>query len=148
MTQTVPSTQVTNFGASRCARRTTSKLSNILLILAIIYAALSLTGPMASAQTAHSAAVSWSAPSDAISSSTYNVYRAPGACPASGLGTLTFVKLNATPITGLSYTDTTITVGSWCFYGTQVQNGVESAPSNTAGGNVSPNAPTITVVLK
>lgn len=97
---------------------------------------------------AHQAVLSWSAPSDATTGSTYNVYRAVGVCPTSGLGSLTFVKLNSTGITGLSFTDTSVSVGnSYCYYGTQVQGSAESVPSNTAGGTLRPNAVTIQLVL-
>jgi hypothetical protein len=138
----------TNCVAYGCVPPTTSRLWSIARILAMTCAAAFLMTQPVSAQTAHSATLSWAAPSDAVASSTYNIYRAAGACPLSGLGTLTFSKLNTAPITALTYTDTTVGVGSWCYYGTQVQNGVESVPSNTAGGNVVPNGITIQLILK
>jgi hypothetical protein len=96
----------------------------------------------------HSAVITWPAPSDAVAASTYKVYRASGACPASAPGTLTWTNLTATPISALTYTDSTITVGAWCYYVTQVQAGIESVPSNPAGGTARPNAiSVITVVI-
>ena len=96
----------------------------------------------------HSATLSWAAPSDATASSTYNVYRATGVCPATGLGTLVFSKINSTAITTLSYVDSSVAIGtSYCYYGTQVQGTVEAAPGNTAGGHVVPNGVTIQLVL-
>lgn len=97
---------------------------------------------------AHNALLSWSPAADATPASTYNVYRANGVCPASGLGSLTFEKLNNLGISGTSYDDTTVAVGqAYCFYATQVQGSSESAPSNTAGGTVVPNGITIQLVL-
>lgn len=100
----------------------------------------------ASAQ-AHSVVLTWAAPSDAVASSTYNTYRAAGSCPSSGIGTLTWVKLNTSGITALTYTDASVAVGQYCYYATQVQNGVESNPSNTASALVRPNTVTITITL-
>jgi len=103
---------------------------------------------VASAQAGpHSAVITWTTPADAVSGSAYNVYRASGACPASGLGSLTFGAVNASPVSALTYTDSTVTVGTYCFYVTQVQNGTESLPSILAGGQVRPNVVTITVTL-
>jgi len=96
----------------------------------------------------HQAQLNWTTPSDATSSSAYNVYRANAVCPASGTGTLTWTKITATPVAALTYTDTTITVGSWCYYVTQVQGTHESPPSNTAGGDALPNSPSITVIIQ
>lgn len=95
---------------------------------------------------AHSAVLTWTAPSDATSSSTYNVYRATGTCPASGIAGLTFSKIANTA--ALTYTDNTVVVGTtYCFYATQLVGTVESVPSNTAGGTVLPNTVTIQIVL-
>lgn len=87
----------------------------------------------------HTATLTWGAPSDAIPTSAYNIYRATGTCPASGLGSLVFSKIDSAPITSLTYTDSTVTVGnSYCYYATQVQNGTESVPGVTSGGTVRP----------
>ena len=96
----------------------------------------------------HSAVLSWAAPSDATSTSTYNIYSTPNACPSSGLGTLTWTKI-ASGLAALTYTDTTVTVGnSYCYYATQVQGGIESAPGATAGGSLRPGSVTsIQIVL-
>jgi len=97
---------------------------------------------------AHQVVLTWALPDDATAVSTYNVYRAAGLCPATGLGTATYTKLNAVPITGLTYTDTTVKVGGqYCYYGTQVQNGIESVPSNTGGGTVTPHTIIIQLVV-
>ena len=95
----------------------------------------------------HQAQLSWTAPSDATGSSTYNIYRATASCPASGISGPTWTKIG-TGITTTTYTDSTVAVGTtYCYYGTQVLNGAESVPSNTAGGSVGPNSITIQLVL-
>jgi hypothetical protein len=108
--------------------------------------ALLLSSAFAFAIT-HQAQLTWTAPSDANANSAYNVYRANATCPSSGIGTLTWTKLTATPQTALTYTDLTVTPGSWCYYVTQTQGTAESGPSNTAGGNVLPSSPSITIVI-
>lgn len=97
--------------------------------------------------TGHSAVFTWTAPADAVATSTYDLFRANAVCPTSGLGTLTFTKVNATAIVGLTYTDGTIGVGNWCYYMQQNQNGATSQPSNTSGGQARPNTVTIQLVL-
>ena len=87
---------------------------------------------------AHSTTLNWSAPSDATSSTTYSIYRMSGACPAAPGTAFTLLTSG---VTGTTYTDNTITVGTWCYYVEQVQNGTNSAPSNMAGGTAAPNAP-------
>jgi|SRR6266481_630027 len=98
---------------------------------------------------AHNAVLTWSAPDDVVSTSAYNVYRANGLCNVDGsLVGLTFSRLNSTAISALTYTDSTVQVAhSYCYYGTQVQNAIESLPSNTAGGTVLPHTVTIQLVL-
>lgn len=92
---------------------------------------------LAFAQAAnHSVALSWIASTDAISSSTYNVYRATGLCS----GTPTFSKI-ATAIAGLTYTDGSVTVGNYCYTVTQTQNGAESAQATPLSVSVLPLAP-------
>lgn len=78
----------------------------------------------------------------------YNIYRAAGACPVTGLGPLTFSKLTLTPISVLTYTDTTITVGTWCYYVTAVENSVESNPSVAAGGTAKPGVVSFSIVIQ
>ena len=138
-------------GANGCARTTTSKLWSTARILTAILLAFSfctVSIAPALAQTAsHQAVLSWPAPSDATTSSSYNVYRANATCPTSGLGTLTWTKLTTTPIAALTYTDNSIGVGNWCYYVTQLQQGAESVPSNTAGGQARPNTVTIQIVV-
>lgn len=104
---------------------------------------------MAAAQvvTGHNAVLTWSAPADAVAGTTYDMFRVNAVCPTSGLGGLTFTKVNTTPITALTFTDASITVGNWCYYAQQNQNGATSAPSNTTGGQARPNTVTIQIVI-
>lgn len=99
------------------------------------------------AQATHQAVLTWAAPSDAVAGSTYNVHRASGFCPATGLGSLVFTTVNAAPITALTYTDTGLAIGVYCYFVDQTQNGATSLPSNTAGGGVRPNTVTIQIVI-
>jgi hypothetical protein len=99
------------------------------------------------AQTTHTATMSWKAPTDAIATSTYNVYYVAASCPTSGLGTLNWVKINPVPIVGLTYTQSGLAAGNYCWYVTQVQNGVESPPSTTAGGMAKPGTVTFSVTI-
>lgn len=104
----------------------------------------------ANGQVVHKAVISWPAPADANAAgpSTYNVYRANGYCPSfPGLGSLVFTKVNAVPITALTYTDSGLVAGVYCWYATQLQTGAESAPSNTGVGGVRPNTVTIQGVI-
>src|SRR5882757_2876500 len=97
---------------------------------------------------AHSVVLVWGAPDDVTAVSTYNIYRTQAACPASGLDALAFTKINTTPITALTFMDSSVQVGkAYCYYGTQVQNASESIPSNTAGGIVTPHTITIQLVV-
>ena len=66
------------------------------------------TGVTASPASSSSNSVSWSSSGAGV---TYNVYRSTESCPA-GI----FEKLNATPVNGTTYTDTTATSGTTYFY--------------------------------
>ena len=84
----------------------------------------------------HSALLGWTPSSDAVANPTliYNVYRSTGGCT----GSFTRVGTAATP----SYTDISITIGTYCYYVTSTLNGAESVPSNTVSAVVLPAAPT------
>jgi hypothetical protein len=99
------------------------------------------------AQAARKAVVTWNASSDAAANPTlaYNVYKLAGACPASG--TAGFAKVNTSPVSALTFTDSGIGVGPVCYYVTATLNGAESIPSNTAGGTVGPSTVVITVTV-
>ncbi|HEY2823073.1 MAG TPA: hypothetical protein VGJ06_18655 [Candidatus Acidoferrum sp.] len=115
-------------------------MKQISVAIALCLAPLFFAPP---ARAQHSASLSWTASSDAAANSAlgYNVYRLAGACPASG--TAGFTKLNSTPVTTTTYSDTTIGPGSFCYYVTATLNGAESVPSNTAPAVILPGAPTL-----
>jgi hypothetical protein len=108
--------------------------------LALCFATLFLAAP---ARAQHSASLAWTASSDAAANPTigYNVYRLAGACPATG--TAGFTKLTATPLTTTTFADTTVGLGTFCYYVTATLNGAESVPSNTASAVILPGAPTL-----
>jgi hypothetical protein len=105
--------------------------------------ALVLAAP---ARAQHSASLSWTASSDAAANPTlgYNVYRLAGACPASG--TAGFTKLTATPLKTTTFSDTTVSLGTFCYYVTATLNGAESVPSNTASAVILPGPATVLTI--
>lgn len=96
---------------------------------------------IACAQTTHSVTLNWQ---DTLNptGTTYNVYRAVGLCS----GTPTFAKI-ASALTVLTYIDTTVTPGPYCFAVTATSGGAESAQSNSAIANVPSFAPTVLAVV-
>jgi len=61
------------------------------------------------------------------------VYRAPGACPASGIGTLTYAQV-ASLASGYSWAWSDggpLAAGTYCYYATATNGGGVSSPSNT-----------------
>lgn len=71
---------------------------------------------------------------------TYNAWRASGACPTTAPNTTPpagFTQLNSTPITSTTYFDTAVTAGdTYCYVVTAVGANGQSVPSNTAGVGV------------
>lgn len=89
------------------------------------------------AQTAHTVVLTWTDPNNPAGA-TYNVYRANGACSSNP----TFASLVSTPVSGLTFTDTGVTVGqTYCYHITAVIGTVESAPGPNAGATVLPFSP-------
>lgn len=93
-----------------------------------------ITIPAAAAgqtQATHSANLTWTASTSVVAG--YNVFKATGACPASGIPTGA-TKLNTALVTGTTYTDAGLTApGTVCYYVVAVDSsGSTSAPSNTA----------------
>jgi hypothetical protein len=98
------------------------------------------------AQAQHSVNLTWTASTD--TGGTVNVYKAAAACPASGITGVTWTKLATAQPAGGPYTDSTVTAGQTvCYYVTAVVSGAESGPSNTGGGTVPINPPTVLVVV-
>lgn len=70
----------------------------------------------------------------------YNIFRAPITTPGTCALMLTFTKLNAASIPGLTYTDATSVPGSiYCYYATATLAGDSSAPSPITEVTVPPN---------
>ena len=77
-------------------------------------------------QSTHKVTLTWT---DSLNPSgvTYTVYRATGLCS----GTPSFSKL-ASGLSTLTYVDSTVTPGNYCYQVTATVAGIESAPSNSA----------------
>lgn len=91
----------------------------------------------------HSVALTWTAPPDVVSGTTYNAYRLNAACPS---GALTGFTKVGSAIAGTTYTDATVGAGNWCYYVTQAQGGAESGPSNSAAAVILPLPPSAVTV--
>jgi len=105
----------------------------------------SFIGDPQSGSSTHSVTVTWNAAPDATASASYNLYRATGVCPASGLGTLTFTK--QVNVSALTATDTAVTFGSYCYYVTHVEGTAESIPSNTSTATIQRATVTIKITI-
>lgn len=107
-----------------------------------------LTFPMMICAQSHHTDLKWGASADA--GVTYNVYKAIGACPATGLPTGATQIANL--LTLLTFSDTNVQVGQTaCYYVTAQLNGTESGPSNTKQAVTpvgAPGALTITTVAE
>jgi hypothetical protein len=104
--------------------------------------ALLLASPLF-AQTTHKVTLTWV---DTLNptGTTYTIMRATGLCT----GTPSFATL-ASGVAVLSYTDTTVTPGNYCYEVEASSGGVLSAPSNTALAPVPSFAPTqLTVAVQ
>lgn len=102
-------------------------LLSALSVLALSVSAFGQTSP-------HSVTLTWTAPSDATSSSTMTMFRATGACS----GSPTFSVLASGLAVNKPYVDTTVSVGTYCYTAQHVLNGANSVNSNLASASVSP----------
>lgn len=92
----------------------------------------------------HTAVLTWTDPENPSGQTTYTVYRAPGLCS----GTPAFSKI-ASGVPMLTLTDTTITIGAWCYQVTATVSGIEGPPSPQASAVLGPAAPgQISIVVK
>lgn len=96
----------------------------------LLFAGLSLY-----AQTGRQVVLNWTA--STTPGVSYNVYRGTGSC----VPTLAFTKLNANPVTAVTYTDNNVAIGTYCYHVTAELAGLESVPSNSVGAPVPPLAP-------
>lgn len=106
-----------------------------------LIAVLALSSVAALAQSSHSVSLSWTPSTD--TGGTVNVYRAPAACTANPTN---FTAIKTGVVAAGPYADTTVTVGSFCYYVTAVVGGAESAPSDKVTATVLPQSPTGLVV--
>lgn len=86
----------------------------------------------------HQVVLNWTASTDG---GVVTVYRAPGTCSTSSV----FASIT-TGVAANTYTDSTVTVGSFCYQVTTVVNGSESKPSNQVTAVILPASPTSLVV--
>ncbi len=123
-------------------------MSRMRILTAGLLAIVLLLAFRLSAQTTHSAVLNWTASSDAAANPAlgYNVYRLSASCPKTG--TSGFTKLNTAPITALTYTDTPLPIGNVCYCVLATLNGIESKPSNKAGGTVGPGTVVLTLTIQ
>ncbi len=111
---------------------------------ALICLAVLLTLPLEVCAQVHHTDLSWTASADA--GVAYNVYKAIGACPSTGLPSGA-TKI-ASAITKTAYSDNAVSPGQTaCYYVTATLNGSESAPSNTAPATT-PIAPPGTLTIQ
>ena len=127
-------------------------MKNMKKLVLLIIGVCLLTSARAQTFTA-TATLTWT---DSInpSGTTYYVYRAAGTCPSPLVwpaSTFSIIS-GTTPITGLSYSDTTPLIAqTYCYTITSVVGGISSGPSPTAQAVITPAAPgslTVTVVIK
>jgi hypothetical protein len=95
-----------------------------------------LSASLIPAQTTHSVTLTWQDSNPTTPPVTWNVKRASGACT----GTPAFTTI-ATALTVKTYVDTTVAIATYCYIVTAVVSGVETLPSNQAGANILPFAP-------
>ena len=88
------------------------------------------TAVMLFAQSGHTVTLTWTASTD--NGVQYNVYRASGVC-TNPLPTMT--KLGT--VSTLTYQDTGVAPGTYCYYVTATENGAESAYSATGSNFLS-----------
>lgn len=80
----------------------------------------------------HPVSLTWKASTSASTGLVYNVYRAKGSCPGQGVP----VKVGTT--SKLSYWDSSIKFGTFCYTVRASLNGVESANSNMSEVRIRP----------
>lgn len=103
-------------------------LAAVLVLVAVLF-------PFAASAQAktHAVSLSWADPDPGV---TFNVYRRVTAPP--GTPDAPFIKVNAAPVTALSFVDTNVAAGTYTYYVTAVLASVESAKSNEATAIVPP----------
>jgi hypothetical protein len=93
------------------------------------------------AQTSHTVTLTW-VDSSNPAGTTYNVKRATGTCS----GTPAFSTI-ASAVAVKTFTDSTVTIGNYCYIVTAVFSSIESAPSNSVNPVVGPFTVTLSAVV-
>jgi hypothetical protein len=93
------------------------------------------------AQATHSVTLTW-VDTQNPAGTTYNVKRASGTCS----GTPSFSTI-ASAVAVKTYTDSTVSVGNYCYIVTAVFSSIESAPSNSVNPVVGPFTVTLSAVV-
>jgi hypothetical protein len=101
---------------------------------------LALVIPLA-AQASHSVTLTW-VDTQNPTGTTYNVKRATGTCT----GTPSFSTISSA-VAVKTYTDSTVTVGNYCYIVTAVFSSIESAPSYSVNPVVGPFTVTLSAVV-
>lgn len=102
------------------------------------------------AQTAHTVTLTWTDPNNPAGTQ-YNIYRQTAGCPATAPTTTAgFTKLNVAPVTGLTFADSPVLVGTvYCYVVTATNGAVESGPSPDVGATPLPFSPvTLQITVK
>lgn len=116
----------------------------------LVFLALAMWGATSFAQSAGTATLNWTytsaqniADKASGAATSFNIYRANAACPADGSAPAGMALITNVPITAVTYVDSGLGVGSFCYYiKTNGPNG-ESVATNTAGKSIfgAPSAP-------
>jgi hypothetical protein len=93
------------------------------------------------AQATHTVTLTW-VDANNPTGTTYNVKRATGTCS----GTPTFSTI-ASAVAVKTFTDSTVTIGNYCYIVTAVFSSIESAPSNSVNPVVGPFTVTLSAVV-
>jgi len=114
-----------------------------LIVTLLLFAAVCFAQP-----AVHSVTLTITNGPGNLSTDTFNVYKASGACPATGTPTFTLLIALGSGVS--TYTDTTVSSGlTYCYAATAVQGGLESAYSPFFNAPIpGPTAPGLNGVIK
>lgn len=118
------------------------------ILISVAFAMFSAIGY---AQAVGTATLTWQGTASEITNGTttgFNIYRANVACPGGGTVPGGMVVIKSVAATVLTYTDTPLSTGSYCYQVTATGPGGESVASNTAGKSIFgvPSAPGALIV--
>lgn len=128
----------------------TTLFATLLLLAGTAFAASAPPDPAETTLTAtyifasHSVTLNWTASTDssATTPASYNIYRASTTTDCTAA--TGFVKITATPVSALTFTDTGVTVGeSLCYAASTVISGLEGNQSAPVLARILPAAPVL-----